>query len=796
MGSSMLLGLFDWVTFFFEDLFNLIPKIIYLLYASFISIIDLFQLFFRKLAGLDVYYVDGEAIRGDLVTNFIAGILGIPVPGAENDSIPYDTLSTVFYSFVIFGLIICFLATLIAIVKSHYTYNEQSAKGPLPILATAGKSIINMVAVPIIVVLGLYLSQAILQALDSITSTTSGTIIALYGQSNVDNYLRSSEDARGDETYIYYDMFGYSGGIIYSAVFNDIPDDRQLALVAATSQPFSGSVFKVAGYNANRIRDGSDASYGFTGNDPDGLNLFSEAEDSDELAEMVDTAFASFLHLNDVYDLNYNKNAWVRIESYFTNFTAHGISSFSKFNVGAVWYYYNLWSFNFIVGFGAGIVCVSIFINIIMGMMARFFMCLVLFMVMPPLAGLTPLDGGNAFKGWREQFMKQALMAYGAVAGMNLVLLILPYVNEIDFFNIEIADLFAQTLFVIVGLITIKAAISTLSSLIGAADANETGKGMAGEVRGTLGKATAMTVGAAKIGAKAWGGAAKLGVKAGKGAAKGISGLIEGAKEKSRGGTFRKGFAKGAHNVDYALNTAKSAIVSKASGAKRVGSAFLKGGFKGAGAEIEKGKAENLKHQAERGKFMDSLEGKSYTDKGVISRAMEAGFSEREARQMAKSINRNADGTINADQSRFNLRTRDSKFSNYEAARGRNTDDQSIARYNRSVHRSNRVQQIASHGLAASTFRVLGSAGKAVGRGASAAGRGLGRTITQGMTPPSDKGFSENFANTMKAMSPPGGGKGEVKDTINDTNRDTNEILRRMETMQRDINDIKNNKKP
>ena len=771
----MLLGLFDWVTFFFEDLFNLIPKIIYLLYASFISIIDLFQLFFRKLAGLDVYYVDGEAIRGDLVTNFIAGILGIPVPGAENDSIPYDTLSTVFYSFVIFGLIICFLATLIAIVKSHYTYNEQSAKGPLPILATAGKSIINMVAVPIIVVLGLYLSQAILQALDSITSTTSGTIIALYGQSNVDNYLRSSEDARGDETYIYYDMFGYSGGIIYSAVFDDIPDDRQLALVAATSQPFSGSVFKVAGYNANRIRDGSDASYGFTGNDPDGLNLFSEAEDSDELAEMVDTAFASFLHLNDVYDLNYNKNAWVRIESYFTNFTAHGISSFSKFNVGAVWYYYNLWSFNFIVGFGAGIVCVSIFINIIMGMMARFFMCLVLFMVMPPLAGLTPLDGGNAFKGWREQFMKQALMAYGAVAGMNLVLLILPYVNEIDFFNIEIADLFAQTLFVIVGLITIKAAISTLSSLIGAADANETGKGMAGEVRGTLGKATAMTVGAAKMATKATGAVMSGGAKL-------AGGIIGAAKADAEGRSIKEGFKQGAAKVDRA----KESVAKGVGNAVRVGNALLKGGVKGAKAENEKIKDENMKHQAEKGKFIDSLDGQNLSSDEITAKAVESGMSYSEAQKLTSNISRDGSGNIQSGQSRLNLRGADKGFSNYEGGRGHSTDDQVIARSNTNIRRYNLAQQVAAHdSIMAGAFRAMGGTG-----------RGLGRTITQGMTPPSDKGFSENFANTMKAMSPPGGGKGEVKDTINDTNRDTNEILRRMETMQRDINDIKNNKKP
>ena len=50
--------MFDWIGDFFGELFSLIPKVIYFLYASFISLIDLLQLLFRKLAGLDVYYVD------------------------------------------------------------------------------------------------------------------------------------------------------------------------------------------------------------------------------------------------------------------------------------------------------------------------------------------------------------------------------------------------------------------------------------------------------------------------------------------------------------------------------------------------------------------------------------------------------------------------------------------------------------------------------------------------------------------------------------------------------------------
>lgn len=514
--------MFDWIVGFFRELLSLIPKAIYLLNSSLLSLIDFMQLLFRKLAGLDVYYItndNGEAIAttGDLLTNFIGGILGININGNESfDLIDYSLLSTVFWSFVIFGLIILFISTLVAIIKSHYTYNEKSAKGPLPILATAGKAIVNMVAVPVIVILGLYLSQAILNALDQITAVGSDDVVNLYGSENTSRYLQQNiTDSQGNQTYIFYDMFGFTGGIVYGV---NIPgtnideyfDQQMLGLVAARTQPFSGSMFKVAGFNANRVRSGEyTINTPFTGNVGSTMELFSNhGNDSDVLANMVDEAFANFLHLDGVYLMNFMTEEFYdtgiylpELEQFLTIFTSPYICSFSKFNIGLVWYYYNLWNYNFIVGFGSVIVCVSIFLNIIMGLMSRLFMAIVLFLVMPPLAGLAPLDEGKAFGGWREAFMKQVLMAYGAVVGMNLVLLILPYINEIDMFGIPIVDSLVQTLFIIVGLITIKAVISTLSQLIGAADANKTGDDMSKEVKSTIGRATAMTIGAAKLGA-------------------------------------------------------------------------------------------------------------------------------------------------------------------------------------------------------------------------------------------------------------------------------------------------------
>ena len=84
--------------------FAIIPQALYFLYASVASLLDMFQYVFRKLAGLDVYYVDGTEQSGDMVVGLIEGLLGI--------NQQYSALSTVFWSMIIFGVIVLFLMTI------------------------------------------------------------------------------------------------------------------------------------------------------------------------------------------------------------------------------------------------------------------------------------------------------------------------------------------------------------------------------------------------------------------------------------------------------------------------------------------------------------------------------------------------------------------------------------------------------------------------------------------------------------------------------------------------------------
>ena len=702
--------MFDWIGDFFGELFSLIPKVIYFLYASFISLIDLIQLLFRKLAGLDVYYIDGHPVTGDIVTNFIQGILGINM-GSVSDSMDYSPLATVFWSFVIFGVIVCFVATLVAIVKSHYSYNEKSAKGPLPIVATAGKALVNIFIVPIIVVFGLWLSQAILTALDDITTTGSSDIESLYGDRT--DILQTATRADGTETYIYYDMFGFSGNVVYGereALGNvadwinntfdaNLPTEIDYAKIAANAQPFSGSIFKVAAYNANRVRNNEYVSDGvpitITGYHDD-MNLFNNANgDPVVLADMIDTAFANFLHLDKGYQMIYDGDIdpgdvayainYLSVDRYFTMFSTNAISSFSKFNVGLVWYYYNLWQFNFIVGFGAAIIAISLFINLIFGLMVRFFLCIILFLVMPPLAGLAPLDEGKAFGQWRTTFIKQVIIAYAAVAGMNLVLILLPYINKIDFFDIVIADLVVQTLFIIVGLVAIKNVINVLSQVIGSDDLRAQGDSVASEVKSTVGKATLMTAGAAKLGGKAFASLTGAGIAAQLGA--------RGAKKLGE----KIGKTKFGHGVSNVIGGT---------------GAFLKGGVGGVKAFKDMNKAKREQERAEetekrtidamkktdtyqqgiKADIINSFNGKNNVSEAQLrEEAVKRGLSEADATLFARRAVQPGGGKFMGAAASTRLQRADAKYNSFV---GSQTYSEVLTRFNNVQGNIDRVKRV------------------------------------------------------------------------------------------------------
>ena len=575
---------FDKLKNMFLGLFAIIPQFIYFLYASCASLLDALQYLIRKLAGLDVYYINGEAQHGDIVISFIRGILGI------DKSASYSPLKTVFWSLVIFGCILLVLTTIFSIIKAHYNYDAKKSN-PFTIIGQSLKSLALMAIVPITAVFGLYLSQIILQSLDTITSSSTagqevftikdddGNVISSIADLFEGDYLENVDGSKSAiKSYASYDFF--------------------TAVAYTNNTTFSGVMFKTAAYNCNRVRSGtySPASqkswskwtnFGVFYSNANGTAL------KDNVADQIDYAFQNALTLKedlrgDVGLLPWAKDKnWDYLEksgkedtslltAYFYGFGAlnliglNDVAVFSKFNVGLVYYYYDLWGFNYFLGFAGIIAFILILGNVVFGLMTRLIQLVVLFFVFPPLIGIAPLDDGNAFKAWRKQFISDVLMAYGAIVGMNLFLLILPFLNTISFFNIAVLDRIMNIFLMLAGLTMVKNLIKTISTFIGGSDANASGEETRKAVGDVGGKALATTVKAANVGLKVGKGAFGLMGAAGRGVASATGAAGRGIvsahyTNKAKRALVQEGMASGLSKSDakFAVSLDKEGVARK-----------------------------------------------------------------------------------------------------------------------------------------------------------------------------------------------------------------------------------------
>jgi len=525
---SLLSSWFSKLIDFISGFFAFIPMTIYFLYAGVASLLDLFQYVIRKLAGLDVYYVNGQKQEGDILVSVVRGILGIDNGGAQ-----YSTLSTVFWSLIIFSVVLLVLATIIQMIKAHYNYDAKKSQ-PYAIITASIKSLFTIVIVPIVTVFGLYISEVLLNVLDQLTSSSSGTnITTLFG--NEANLLKPVGTTKnGDKIYASFDFFSFGA--------------------ATTQTTFSGAMFKIAARDCNRVRLGTFSTKTSSNSAWQDFGIF--IGDEENISMRIDEAFASNLHTVNYKSCGFGgSDSWVLSSSYLVGGgAAWGLglihqNNFSKYNVGMVYYYYNLWSFNFFLAFAGIAAFITLFINIVFGLMTRLIMCIALFLLYSPLVGISPLDGGNAFKSWKKEFMSNVLMAYGTVVGMNIFFLILPFLDTLTFFNIYVLDQIMRILFMLSGLVLVKKFMKLVGGFIGAADANEAGNDVKEGVQ-KIGMSSARGVMAAgKLGASVAGAGMKLNNKIYEASKKGVKGKSKLGKVAGGLGLALSAPAKGIQSV-------------------------------------------------------------------------------------------------------------------------------------------------------------------------------------------------------------------------------------------------------
>ena len=459
-------------------LFSIIPKTLYLLITFAMQIVDIIQLLFQKLAGLDVYYIEGSdnPETGDFLIYFLRKVL-----------FEKGTLNTVFWSIVILGLFLLVFATIVAVIRTQYTYDEKPVS-PTKVVGQAIKSLISFAIVPLVAFFGVYLGNIFLQALNSATEVSApGMEFAETAKIKLKPYTL----ANGKKTYAGINLFGTN--------------------LAMNNETFSGMVFRAASYRANRIRnnadfralcDGSKETATVTGvYSGVTFGMFEvTANDYETAATRLDDAFVYNYRLDQSAYVNWAASAetalTMSVGVLFNDFTAalYAIpyQTFSRYNVAWVWFYYDLWQFDYVMAIIAIVALAIIYLNITSAMMKRAIELTMLMIMSPAVVAVTPLDGGAMQKRWKDNFIKKTLSAYGAVVGTNLLFIILPIIRDINFFNIPIVDTIVQLLFTIVGLTCIKDFMKMMSELVGGEDANAVG----GEVNKKIAD-TAVKVGTA-----------------------------------------------------------------------------------------------------------------------------------------------------------------------------------------------------------------------------------------------------------------------------------------------------------
>ncbi len=454
--ASMSLGILDflieWLTAFLIWIIGWVFDLIFLLFAdllfsvgtALLEIVDMIQLIFRKLSGLDKYYVvttgtpklhEGTDPLLSLMTN--------------------STVVEVLTALTLVSIVMVIVAAIIKIIQSEFT-SEGAKNSKGAIFGQALKSLMLFILVPICCIGGVGISNALLKTIDRATNlsagnATLGSSIFVSAASNC-NRVRCGGNWSAGAPYL--TAVGYTGAV---------NDNNREEVAMLIDRAFKDNTIHSA------VLFGGVANGVITGLAESSVNLLNGLAKAQGSVVMPGQYF---YQSNGIVDL-----------------------------------YYNIKEMNFITYIGAALLAAMTMLNVSFGMIMRMFKGVILYMISPPMVALMPLDGGSAFKSWRKNFIGQTLAAYGTIVALNLLFIALPVVDSIKLFgtwatgsinagqDVNGINSFVSILVTLTGLFMIKDLTKLISDMIGADDAAASGAGMAQKVGSTVGKIGAIGIG-------------------------------------------------------------------------------------------------------------------------------------------------------------------------------------------------------------------------------------------------------------------------------------------------------------
>ena len=237
-------------------------------------------------------------------------------------------------------------------------------------------------------------------------------------------------------------------------------------------------------------------------------------------------------------------------------------------------------TFNFLTATIASVALLIVMVQAVLGLTARVFNVVFIYLCAPMIVATVPLDDGARFKLWRETAISKVLLAYGTVLAVNVFILLLPLITHMRISAVSqtVNDLFVLIL-VVCGAFTIPAGQLLFSRLIGT-QAEENREAMSG-IRSMFG--TALGAGRMVAGAKraVFGGTNRYGVKTSgifRTGAKAGGGLINAAGSMIGGNAYRAGVAKMKGGMSKLKDTLQGNFGKVSPNATSSGGNFMQGG--------------------------------------------------------------------------------------------------------------------------------------------------------------------------------------------------------------------------
>ncbi len=448
---------------FFDGILGVLGTILWPMFRIIGALISVFQSIFYAFAGIGTITINGEVVNS-------SGMFSDLSSGSGNGGgIVYYFLTSqlvknIFISILILAIFLLIIFTAMAFIKNAYDSKQKKWQD---IVGNAIKGLGNFILVPVLCLLGVWAANFLLQAINGATSaSTSNTSLdrQLFIASAYDaNRARRDGVDESEAKHIaelYYKNVG-SG--------KDIKNASELGL-SFTFDPLK--VDPTLGSSAQTPPETTEGEQDEGGGTTQTPTTGSAAYSAEQFAEVVDA----------IYSHGSGPNPWLADNNVGTTTTDD---------------FYALVHVNYILLAGGGIFILYALGGIAFGMVQRLFTLILLFVISPAICAMYPLNDGSTVQSWKQDFVKNTLSAYGAVAGMNLFMALVPFINQIEIGTASSASgsigalsispstmLFDYTLGLapilinIAALYMVKGFIGNLSSYIGGTDALSTGAGL------------------------------------------------------------------------------------------------------------------------------------------------------------------------------------------------------------------------------------------------------------------------------------------------------------------------------